>query len=58
MCIRDRDIEYFAGYQVNIKYDPELLEVLEPVPRPGEILNNEDYGSQAATAIRPRSTAR
>ena len=45
------DIEYFAGYQVNIKYDPELLEVLEPVPRPGEILNNEDYGSQAATAI-------
>ena len=49
VALKVEDITNFAGYQVNIKYDPEMLEVLDPIPQAGEILNNKDYGSQVAS---------
>lgn len=48
------DISNFAGYQVNLKYDPEVLQPVNSkgieytnttIPENGTILNNEDYGA-------------
>ena len=53
VSLKVEDITHFAGYQVNIKYDPEMLEVIDPVPQAGEILNNKEYGSVDQSANDP-----
>ncbi|MDQ2088241.1 cohesin domain-containing protein, partial [Herbivorax sp. ANBcel31] len=47
--LKVEDITTFSGYQVNIKYDPEMLELVSPMPEAGDILNNENYGIQTAS---------
>ena len=51
--VRVNDISNFSGYQVNIKYDPEVLQAVNPntgleyttnsLPLNGDILTNVDY---------------
>ncbi|GAE90060.1 hypothetical protein JCM21531_3641 [Acetivibrio straminisolvens JCM 21531] len=54
------DINNFAGYQVNIKYDPSVLQAINPItgqpmtdktmPADGTILINTDYGVISAVS--------
>ena len=51
--VKVNDIRNLAGYQVNIKYDPDVLKAVDPItrkaytnnslPLDGEILVNDDY---------------
>lgn len=53
-AVNIKDIDNFAGYQVNIKYDPSVLQAVNPVtgeamadrtmPADGTILINTEYG--------------
>lgn len=59
-AINISDINNFAGYQVNIKYDPAVLQAVNPVtgepmsdksmPADGTILVNTEYGIISAVA--------
>jgi len=61
-AINISDINNFAGYQVNIKYDPAVLQAVNPVtgepmsdksmPADGTILVNTEYGIISAVAIK------
>ena len=52
--VKINDINDFAGYQVNIKYDPSVLQAVHPdtqiplssntMPKDGNLLVNSDYG--------------
>ncbi|MEN2775233.1 cohesin domain-containing protein [Acetivibrio clariflavus] len=52
--VKINNIKNFSGYQVNIKYDPEVLEAVNPdtgevytnstVPTSGDLLKSEEYG--------------
>ncbi|TYQ16520.1 UNVERIFIED_CONTAM: cohesin domain-containing protein [Acetivibrio alkalicellulosi] len=58
--IRIKDITNFSGYQLNIKYDPEILEAVNvetgeayddsTMPQSGDILSNPDLGNVTAVS--------
>lgn len=53
--VKISNIKNFAGYQVNIKYDPTVLQAVNPdtkvplnkntMPKSGNLLSNPEYGS-------------